>query len=90
VTPVDTTKTDISYWLGAFAMAAAMTHRCLENDRPDLALLIVEHMLNRFEASPALDDDLRQELSKHWPLKRQEAIDDDRDVLRPLRELDRG
>jgi hypothetical protein len=73
------------YWVGSFAVACAMIHNWLLYGRSDLALLVLEDLLERFGNSPLLenDPDLRQQVAEYWPPR--EEKEDDRDVLRSLR-----
>lgn len=72
------------YWVGAFAMSTAIAHSYLSSNRPDMALVVLSDVLDRFAESPVLDAYLESELAPYWK-PREEKSNDDQDVLRPLR-----
>lgn len=72
------------YWVGALSMTAARAHAWILNGRPDMALLELDDVLERFHVSPVMDEVLAGELFPYWRPK-EVLEDDDQDALRPLR-----
>lgn len=72
------------YWVGAFAMAAAIARSWLIQGRIDEALRTLDDVLARFGESIICDPELRLELSQYGELNRSND-DDDSHVLRSLR-----
>lgn len=71
------------YWVGALSMGMAIAHNWLKQGQPTQAMLVLEEVLQRFAASPVMDDELKSQLAEYWI--GEEDDDDDRHVLRSVR-----
>lgn len=74
------------YWVGRFAMSVAIARSWLIQGRIDQALHALDEVLEQFGLSKVCDPGLRKELSEYWEPKGEGEMDDDRHVLRSLRE----